>query len=282
MKIRAYAKINLNLVIFDKREDGKHDLKSVFHKIDLFDNLEIKKNQINMCLIKCNDKELEKDNIIYKAYELLKEKYPFISGVNVYLEKQIPMQAGLGGGSSDCAAFIIGINELFKLNMNIENYKEIGSLLGADVVPCYYNVPVKAEGIGDKVEVINSKLSFPILIVKPEYSCNTKEMYQELDKIKRNRKDTTERIIDALEKNDIKLLSNNLYNSFEDVMNNNYFDIKKDILNSGALNAMLSGSGSCIFGIYENNNDLDIAYEKLKNKYEVYKCKSINKRGLIF
>ena len=279
MKIKAYGKINLNLLVLNKREDGKHDLKSVFQKIDLFDELEIKKNKSNKCIIKCNIKELEKDNLLIKAFNILKERFPFITGVDVDLWKRIPMQAGLGGGSSDTAAFIKGMKKLFKLKINKKELQSICNSLGSDVYPCYYDVPVVLD-IGDKLRVINSNLQFHLVVIKPDYSCNTGEMYKKLDDIKREKRDTTKDIIRALEDNDLDLLNDNLYNSFEDIMDKRFIRIKEELLNSGALNVLLSGSGSCIFGIYKTKKKALETFNNLKNKYEIYICKSINKKDL--
>jgi 4-diphosphocytidyl-2-C-methyl-D-erythritol kinase len=277
MKIKAYAKINLNLLVLDKREDGLHDIKSVFQKIDLYDELEIKKNKDSKCKLKCNVKELEEDNLLLKAYELLKEVYPSLTGVDIYLNKKIPMEAGLGGGSSDVGAFLIVMNKLFKLGMKEKDFKKYGMLLGSDVYPCCYNVPVLLD-VGDKLKVINSNLSFHLLVIKPKSSCNTCLMYKKLDEIKRNKQDTTKGVIKALENNNLELLIANLYNSFEEVVDFNL--VKKDLISNGALGTLLSGSGSCVFGIYENKKKAREAFNKLKNKYEIYLCKSINKKDL--
>jgi len=275
MKRKAFAKINLNLIVLNKRKDNKHNIESIFHKIDLFDEVEITKNNLGECLISCNIPELEKDNLIMKAFEILKSVYD-ITGVNVKLNKRIPMQAGLGGGSSDCASFIRGMNDLFDLKITNEDLVKLFAPLGADIVPCYYDVPLLAKGVGEKVKKINSNLEFNLVLVKPDISCNTKEMYQRIDNeglIDKNNQ-STEKILKALEDGDVKLLSKNLYNTFESVVD--LQNVKEDIIKTGALNALLSGSGSSFFGIYENEQDAKKAYELLNKKYECYLCKSIN------
>ena len=280
MKSRAYAKVNLNLIVTSKRKDGKHNLESVFHKVDLFDDIEINVNKTNKCNIVCNIKELEKDNLINKAFGLIKSDYPQVSGVDVKLIKRIPMQAGLGGGSSDCATFIKMMDELFNLKMSKKKTHEIAFELGADVVPCLYNYPVKATGVGHLINKINSKLEFYLVLVKPNINCHTGQMFNKLDSIKikniNELKNTTINIVKALEEDNLELLCSNLYNSFEEVVDEEIIKIKEELIDCGAINSLLTGSGSCVFGIFENELSAKECFNKIKNKYEVYICKSIN------
>ena len=274
MKRHAYAKINLNLIIKNKIEDGKHLLESVFHKISLCDDIEIEENIYDKCVLTCNIKELENDNLILKAYEMLKEEYE-IPGLNVKLTKRIPMQAGLGGGSSDVATFILMVNEYFDLKLTFEELNVIGKSLGSDVVPCYYDQPVLGEGIGNVITPIISNLDFNLVVIKPDLECSTGLMYKKLDEIKdRDIPDNTNQIIKSLNNNDLELLVNNLFNSFEEVVDCK--EIKKDLIDSGAMGALLCGSGSCVFGIYRNKKEAEAASKILSNKYLTYVCESIN------
>ena len=274
MKRHAYAKINLNLIIKNKIEDGKHLLESVFHKISLCDDIEIEENVYDKCVLTCNIKELENDNLILKAYEMLKEEYE-IPGLDVKLTKRIPMQAGLGGGSSDVATFILMVNEYFDLKLTFEELNVIGKSLGSDVVPCYYDQPVLGEGIGNVITPIISNLDFNLVVIKPDLECSTGLMYKKLDEIKdRDIPDNTNQIIKSLNNNDLELLVNNLFNSFEEVVDCK--EIKKDLIDSGAMGALLCGSGSCVFGIYRNKKEAEAASKVLSNKYLTYVCESIN------
>ncbi len=147
---KARAKINLNLIVLNKREDNYHNIKSIFQKINLYDELYITKTENNSFELETNIEEINnKENIIYKAYNKLKEKYSFITGVKVKLNKKIPMQTGLAGGSTDCASFILSMNKLFNLNLSKKEIVDIGKSLGADVIQCFYNNAIMAEGIGD-------------------------------------------------------------------------------------------------------------------------------------
>ena len=274
--IKARAKINLSLEVSDKREDNYHNLQSVFQKINLYDEIYIYKTKNDSIELNTNIEELNnKENIIYKAYIKLKEKYKGITGIKVELNKRIPIQAGLAGGSTDCAGFILGMNKLFNLNLTKNEIISLGSSLGADVVPCMYNKAILAEGIGDVITEIDTNFKYYILIIKPEKSCNTKEMYNKLDSKKREtKKKNTMNIIKALEKKDIELLSNNLYNSFEEVVDTK--NIKNDLINNKAQGTLLAGSGSCVFGVFKNKEDAKFAYKNLKDKYRTYITTSYN------
>lgn len=279
---KARAKINLNLEILDKRPDNYHNLKSVFQKVNLYDELVIKKTNTNDIKIKTNVLELNnKDNIIYKAYVKLKEQFEEITGVEVYLNKKIPMQAGMAGGSTDCASFILCMNKLFNLNMTKDKIISLGKSLGADVVPCMYNKALLAEGIGDIITPINTNFKYYIVAIKPQIDCSTKEMYEKLDsKVNRKIIDTSSKIIEALKSNNIKLLAKNLYNAFENTIGEKCLieNIKHKLIQNGAVGSLMTGSGSCVFGIFESKNLARTAYRKLKQDFETYICTSYNSK----
>lgn len=279
--LKARAKINLTLNVLEKRPDNYHNIESVFQKISLYDELFIKKNDNDCLYLECNLKELEnQSNILNKTFNALKKEFPQISGVNVKLVKHIPLQAGLGGGSTDCASFILGMNSLFNLNASEEKLVEIGKSLGADVVPCMYNL-VKSEGIGDIVTKLKSNLTYYILLMKPNYECNTRIMYEKLDSNPNLvQKYNTNDVINVLKNGNITDLQGKLYNVFENVIEekDELNKIKNDFLFSGAIDTLLSGSGSCIYGIYETKKDANKAFDYLKSKYncKIYKCISCN------
>ena len=232
-------------------------------------------------------KELDtKENIIYKAYVKLKAQYKVISGIEVTVNKKIPMQAGMAGGSTDCAAFIIAMNKLFDLKLTKKEKEALGKSLGADVVPCFYNKAVKAEGIGDIITNIDTNFKYYMVIIKPKISCNTKEMFQKLDTEEDIQQlHTSENIIKALENKDIYLLANNLYNVFEEVIQEKEIiqQIKKELIKNGALQALMTGSGSCVYGIFKDKQSAKNAYIALKDKYQTYICVSYNvKKGEMF
>lgn len=280
--MKARAKINLSLEILGKRPDNYHNLKSVFQKVNLYDEIYVEKTESNECEIQTNIGNLDsKDNIIYKAYVKLKEIYPQITGVKVNLNKKIPMEAGMAGGSTDCASFILCMNKLFSLNMSKEERENIGKSLGADVVPCFYNRALLAEGIGEIITPINTNFKYYILIIKPEMSCSTREMFKKIDeKGEILQKKNSENIIKSLESHKLELLSENLYNIFEEVIEEKEIieNIKDDLIKNGAIGSLLTGSGSCIFGLFKNKETAKQAYNKLKSKYQTYICTSYNSK----
>lgn len=283
MYVKARCKINLTLNVLDKREDGYHNINSVFQPITLYDEMYINENHNGKFNFDCNVKELNNENnIIYKAYELMKHQFKQIGGIDVKLIKHIPTEAGLGGGSADCATFLKAMNNLFNLSLVNEELIKIGSKLGADVPACMYNFAVLGQGIGEKITKIKTNMKYYILIVKPNLSCNTKQMYNKLDnmKITENKKSTSN-VIKSLEENDIELLSKNLYNSFENVLDKDsiIFEIKEEFKKNNACATLMSGSGSCVYGIYYDKQEMKSAYRNIKDKYTTYFCLSYNKGG---
>ena len=237
--LKARAKVNLNLEVLEKRKDNYHNIQSVFQKINLYDELYIKKTKTGKIEIDTNINELQnEENIISKAYKVLKNRNEAITGVSVKLIKKIPMQAGLAGGSTDCASFILGMNKLFDLKLTKMEIEEIGKNLGADVPPCFYNKAVKAEGIGEIITPINTNFKYYFVIIKPKVSFSTKEMYQKIDDQKKvYTLEKTNNIKQALEQQKLELLVQNLYNTFEDVIPNKDIiqNIKNELIEQGAM-----------------------------------------------
>lgn len=274
--LKARGKVNLTLNVLDKREDGYHNLETVFQKISLYDEIYIAKTDKHDSIeIDINISNLQREeNIIFKAYKLLKSRFKEISGVNVKLKKNIPMQAGLAGGSTDCASFIEGMNQLFNLNLSKEEMVKLGVELGADVPQALYNTPIVARGIGEIIEEIKTNIKYYILLIKPEFTCNTKEMFKKLDEGKGETQEyNTEKMKKALESSNIKGVATNLYNVFETEVYN-IDNIKKDIIDAGAIGSLMSGSGSAVFGIFETKEEAKKGYRILMEKYKTYYCVS--------
>ncbi len=279
--LKARAKINLCLEVLDKLENNYHNIKSVFQKISLYDEMYIEKNSKDGIEIQTDVDNLKLDeNIIYVAYLKLKNQYKNISGVKVILKKNIPMQAGLAGGSTDCASFILGMNKLFELNMTKEKIEEIGKSIGADVVPCFYNSAVIAEGIGDKITKIETNFKYYIIVIKPDMTCSTKDMYEKIDKLEeKNIIDKTKEIVCGLQENNVETIAKNLYNKFEKAISEEeLLKIKKELLANLSIGTLMTGSGSCIYGIFRKKEDAKKAYNNLKGKYETYLCLAYNSK----
>ena len=283
--LKARGKVNLTLNVLEKRLDGYHNLESVFQKINLYDELWVEKNNTGFLEIESNIENVKlEDNIIYKAYICLKDEFPVIKGIKVKLIKKIPMQAGLAGGSTDCASFILAVNKLYKLGLSKEKIELISSKLGADVVPCLYNKAVKAQGIGEVITEIETDYKYYFVIIKPKIALSTKEMYNKIDKLEINNINNTSNMIKALKEKNLIAIANNLYNSFEEVVKNEneILCAKEGLIKNGAINALLAGSGSCVFGIFKDKDLARRAYKNLKEKYEAYICTSYNSRRKSF
>ena len=283
--LKARGKVNLTLNVLEKRLDGYHNLESVFQKINLYDELWVEKNNTGFLEIESNIENVKlEDNIIYKAYICLKDEFPVIKGIKVKLIKKIPMQAGLAGGSTDCASFILAVNKLYKLGLSKEKIELISSKLGADVVPCLYNKAVKAQGIGEIITEIETDYKYYFVIIKPKIALSTKEMYNKIDKLEINNINNTSNMIKALKEKNLIAIANNLYNSFEEVVKNEneILCAKEGLIKNGAINALLAGSGSCVFGIFKDKDLARRAYKNLKEKYEAYICTSYNSRRKSF
>ena len=274
---KARAKINLTLNVLNKREDGYHNIESIFQKISLYDEVFAQKgNEDAGIVIKSNVLPLEgEENIICKVYYFLKEQFDEIKSVNVKLKKNIPMQAGLGGGSADCATFINCMNELFKLNLSRKDMKEIGVKFGADVPSSFCNKPVVVRGIGEKIEEFQSDFRFYLCLIKPSFSCDTQKMYERLDNTNLIKQKYNSDIVKwAIQNKDIEILTKNVYNVFENSVDCIY-EVKQELINQGALCSLMTGTGSCVYGIFKNRYDAKKAYNNLRKKYESYFCFTI-------
>lgn len=270
MERKCYAKINLSLDSLFKREDGYHEIDTIMTRISLFDKLKIEKNNINEIRIRTNSKLLSKenikDNLIYKAWNVLKDKVKS-PGVDVYLEKNIPIAAGLAGGSTNCAEMILALNDLWNLKMEDKEIFEIGKSLGADIPFFFLKKSARAQGIGEILSEFNINLDMKILLVNDGTAISSNFVYKRL-------KDygtiDTEKIIKGLESAD-KNIVDDFSNVMEDVVYENFphlLDIKKRIENLGAKKVLLSGSGASIFAVFFDENKLNKVYDSIKNDYK--------------
>lgn len=265
---KCYAKLNLTLDSLYMREDSYHEIDSLMVRISIFDKLEIKRNKDKKIRIFADSTKLNKmeDNLVYKAWDLLKD-YTDDHGVDIRLEKNIPMAAGLGGGSSDCAETMKALNEIWDLGLSQEELMEMALSLGADVPFFFMDKPARARGVGEILSPIEIKKDLHFLLVNDGTEISSAYIYSRL-------KDyghiDTEKIISLLEKGDPKA-----YDLFENVMEDVAFEahphlekIKKEIKDLGARTSLMSGSGASIFGIFEDKDICHRAYEKIRGKYK--------------
>jgi 4-diphosphocytidyl-2-C-methyl-D-erythritol kinase len=271
-KEKANAKINLVLDIKYKREDGYHELFTIMQEVDLFDTLIFKKTSGSDITIDHNIENLPKDsnNIICKAAFLLKKRYRIEDGIHIILDKKIPVGAGLGGGSSNAAAVIRAFNAIYSLNLSKEEMEEVANLLGADV-PFFINGGLqKCEGTGEILEPLTGLKKLYYVLVNPGIMVSTKWAYENYRKTYTDNELINKKILKAVLENDYMLLSKNLYNDLESVTIEKYpvlDKIKRELLNNKASMSMMSGSGSTVFGLFENNDNASAAAKKITEKF---------------
>lgn len=266
MKDRAYAKINLALDVFNVREDGYHDIKSIMVPINFYDELEICKSldiefTCNRAYIKYNE-----SNSIAKMISVIKDRYDINDNFRINLRKFIPTQAGLGGGTSDAAATLRILKKMYRLNLSKEEERDICLKVGADVLFNYYNRAAVVEGIGDIITPFNIKNIYHVLLVKPYKGVSTKEAYDNLN-------------MEICDHPDIDKLKNTLENglsidgllgnSLEQpslILNKDVKIIKDLLIENSATNVLMSGSGSTVFAISENKEEIERLNDLVKEK----------------
>ena len=284
IQLKSRAKINLSIDVLGKREEGYHLVQMIMQTIDLFDKIKIFSIEENKIVIKSNSIEipLNDDNIVYKTAKLIKDKYNIDKGLEIYIEKNIPVAAGMAGGSSNAAAVLVGLNKLWDLNLSEDELKIIGLELGADVPFCISGQASLAENIGEKLTKIDglSKDIF-ILVCKPELFVSTKEIYEAIDSKKIEKRPNNKLLISSLKENNVKLLAENMYNVLEEVTKDKYpviDEIEKVMMENNALGAMMSGSGPTVFGLYDKEEHAKKCKNILLKKYnQVYVVKGYEK-----
>ena len=271
IRLKARAKINLGLDVLEKREDGYHEVRMVMQTIGIYDRLiltKIPEEEIritsNLAFLPVNE-----NNLIYKAIKLLKDEYHFPGGVSVDLNKFIPVAAGMAGGSTDAASTMFGVNRLFGLNLSMGKMMELGVRLGADVPYCVMRGTALAEGIGEKLTRITPVPHMWILIAKPQINVSTRLVYEQLDMGGIQKHPDIDGIIRAIEAQDVVRIAQSMGNVLENVTVPLYpviETIKQDMLSHGAINAMMSGSGPTVFGIFPDEQTTLACQAFLKKK----------------
>ena len=255
---RAYGKINLSLDVIGRRENGYHDVSMVMQTVDLYDVISLNKlegdGEIRLTA-NVNTLPLDETNIVYKAVKLVKEEYGLNTGVSVHIEKHLPIAAGMGGGSSDGAAALRGMNRLFELGLSNEKLEELGVRLGADVPFLIKGGIALAEGIGEKLTKLPDFPDCVLVIAKPDLGVSTKEVYEAFDSLKEVNHPDIMKLVKSLGSIGLKEIVKLLGNVLEEVTAKKYeiIEIVKNLLiDDGAVFSMMTGSGPTVFGIFEN------------------------------
>lgn len=268
LQLKAYAKINLGLDVVGRRENGYHDVRMIMQTITLFDKLTFKVIEEDEIRISTNLSFLSpgENNLVYKAIKLIKDTYNIKQGMEVDLFKCIPVAAGMAGGSTDCAAALYGASKLFGLNLSKQELMDLGVKLGADVPYCVMRGTALSEGIGEILTPLSPMPDCTILIAKPSISVSTKFVYEHLDAKESYEHPDIDGMIGAINSGDLQGIADRLGNVLETVTVPEYpviDDIKTYMKEHGALNALMSGSGPTVFGIYENEDEATAAKNAL-------------------
>lgn len=269
--LKARAKINLGLDVLGRRADGYHEVQMVMQTIGIYDKLLMEKRprpgieiETNVGFLPVNE-----NNLIYKAARLLMEEFQIQEGFYVYLNKFIPVAAGLAGGSSDAAAAMVGVNRLFHLELPMKELIRRGAAIGADVPYCLMRGTVLAQGIGEKLSRLPMMPRCPVVIAKPPVNVSTKTVYEKLDAVGSIKHPDIRAIQRGLEQRDLAAIAKNMGNVLEEVtipMVPVIAEIKETMRQNGALNSMMSGSGPTVFGLFEQEEQARRCLEVLKKE----------------
>ncbi len=286
IELKSRAKINLSIDVLGKREDGYHLVEMIMQTIDLYDIIKIKELKCNEIIIKSNSSDipLDENNIVYKAAKLIKETFNINKGIEIFIDKYIPIAAGMAGGSSNAAAVLVGLNKLWNLQLSEEELKSLGFKLGADVPFCIVGNAALAEGVGEELTYIKGlSKDVSILVCKPELFVSTKDVYGGLDLNNLKQRPNNKLLIEYLKDDNIEGVSNNMVNVLETVtskMHEEINDIEKIMNENKALGSMMSGSGPTVFGIYKNIEDALKGKKELLKKYKQVYVVNSNEKGV--
>ena len=281
---KAYAKINLGLDVLRRREDGYHEVKMVMQTVDLYDVLLVSKKEEDTITISTQREEIpvNEDNLIYKAIKLMKDLYGFEGGVHVELVKNIPIAAGMAGGSTDAAAAMRAVNELFELNRPVEELEKHAVKIGADVPYCIQGGTVLSEGIGEVLTKLPNAPQCILLIAKPDIMVSTKYVYENLNLPELKKHPDIDLMVEAIREGDAEKMLEPMDNVLATVTEEKYEiikEIKQTMKRNGAIKAMMSGSGPTVFGIFETMVQAATAFDAIKEKgmaREIFISKFIN------
>ena len=256
LELKALGKINLGLDVLGRRENGYHDVRMVMQTVYLYDRIIMKKSKTPGIRLETNLYYLpvNENNLAYQAAQMLMDEFHMEEGVSIQLDKHIPVAAGMAGGSSNAAAVLFGMNRMFSLGLSQKELMERGVKLGADVPYCIMRGTVLAEGIGEILTPLSPMPKCYVLIAKPAISVSTKMVYEKLDSHEIEDHPDIDGILAGLKAGDLKKVAGSMGNVLERVTVDAYpviDQIKEMMIKEGALNAMMSGSGPTVFGIFE-------------------------------
>lgn len=271
IKIKARAKINLSLDIKGRYNDGYHRLSMVLHSVDVYDGITVNTVESGISLNGShNNIPWDDRNIGWKAARLMMDEFGERTGINIYIDKSIPAEAGMAGGSADGAAVMLGIKELWNLDISLDKLAELSSHLGMDVPFCMLGGCTHAMGKGDQLKHIRSFDGVNIVIAVPSSGASTPLVYKTLDFKGRGNENSSLKVVDAIKHKDIHMLAESISNGLYDAavtINPQIGVVRNDILSTDVLGVSMTGSGSAVYGIYEDKSAADKAEKFLRSKY---------------
>lgn len=273
--INAPAKINIGLDVLRRREDGYHEVRMIMQSIRLFDRLTLTRTSepgihlsTNLRFLPCNE-----DNLVYRSAKLLMDEFRLEGGLDIVLDKRIPVAAGMAGGSTDAASCMLAMNQLYNLNLSKRQLMRRGVRLGADIPYCVLKGTALSEGIGEKLSTIPKTPDCYILIAKPGIHVSTQFVYSNLVLDENTVHPDIDKMIAAMKKRDLKELCQHIGNVLETVTipaHPQIAAIKSCMMENGALGSLMSGSGPTVFGIFDDKEKAYYAKEKCREL--PYKC----------
>lgn len=271
LELKALGKINLGLDVLGRRENGYHDVRMVMQTLYLYDQIKMEKTKkpgielnTNLFYLPVNE-----NNLAYRAADLLMKEFEIKEGVKITLEKHIPVAAGMAGGSSNAATVLFGMNRMFSLGLSQQELMDRGVTLGADVPYCIMRGTVLAEGIGEILTPLPAMPKCHVLIAKPPISVSTKLVYEKLDSHEIIEHPDIDGILKGLKERNLKKIASSMGNVLEKVTIEEYpviEEIKNVMKKSGALNAMMSGSGPTVFGIFDDKDRAKRAARRIREQ----------------
>ncbi len=283
LTMRSYAKVNFALDVLRRRNDGYHEVRMVMQTIGLYDKLQVKKCSTGI-QVTCNLPYLpvDKKNLAYQAAHAFFERTGQCGGVDIHLEKRIPVAAGLAGGSGNAAAVLLALNELYQTGLSRKALADIGLAVGADVPYCIYGGTMLAEGIGERLTRLAPMPHMYIVLVKPKRSISTKKVYEMLDMEQVTGHPDIAGMIQAIEQVNRKEIVIRMFNVLQQVteqIDPKVKEICSAFLELGAEGTIMSGSGPTVFGVFEQKNVAYRAYQKMRSCYQdVFFTETITER----
>lgn len=269
MKKKSYAKINLTLDVIEKRQDGYHNIDGIMQMIDLYDEVEVKNSDKFEITSNSKDIPLDERNLVYKVYKVLKEKYKFNERFSIRIEKNIPVSAGIAGGSTNSAVVIEMIDKILGLNMSLDDKKQIGKSVGADIPYLLVGKTARTRGIGDELEILDSLPTTDILIVNNGVEIATPYVYSNI--VPSGNSDRIDKLINVYKNKNYDEFFKGLYNVMEKVSISycpEIQNIKDKMYEFNCIKSLMSGSGPTVFGIFNDDKDIKKAYDYFKKIYK--------------